>query len=200
MKKRILLTILLGICCISIQAKPTLHTKQSVLDGAYYIESDWVTMVSAVPLISSNGIELGLQAQKPTAKIGEEEIIWRLMIRFDKADKEVVIRETSDFLILTLFDKTDLKLRPAFDVAKPQDSWYNSSLNQIYYYHTVLYTITPEQLDQIINSGVENIQFSYGFDMHSSSVYSFDKSFKKDKMGKTLKGMLPIVKSALDKL
>lgn len=198
--KRILSTILLGILCVSIHAKPTFHTKKSVLNGMYYIDSDLTTIVHAVPLISSSGIELGLQAQKPTAKTGEEEIIWSLMIRFDKPSKPVVVRESSDFLILTLFDKTNLKLRPAFDLEKPQDSWYNSSANEVYYFHTVFYIVTQEQLNQIIKSGVEKIQFAYGLDMQSPSVYSFDKSFKKDKIGETLKGLLPIVTLAIGRL
>lgn len=197
--KRILLAILLGILCSSTQAKPT-RTIQVVQNGIYYVESDREHIVHGVPLVLSDDISLCLQAQKPTAKTGEEEVIWWLVVNLDKAAREVIIRENSDFLTLNLFDETTLKLHPAFDVVGARSSHLIGNTTLIYYYHTIIYAINTEQIEHIINSGVESMQLSYDLDQQGASKDTSDKSFKKDKIGEVLKSMYPLVKSAIDSL
>lgn len=199
MQNRILLALLLGILSLSVQAKPS-KTITKVQNGIYYTESGKETLATGVPLISSDGVELSLQAQKPTAKTGEEELRWWLVITFAKAAKEVVIRENSDLLTLNLFDKTKLELRSAHDITGAVASRLIEKTTLVYYYHVIFYAISPAQIEQIINNGVESMQFSYAYDMQSPSMSVFDKSFKKDKVGEALKEMYPAVKAAMDEL
>lgn len=174
--KSILSTILLWTLCLSLQAKtPPLTLRIS--DNRIY---------SAESIIWTSRIGIGLQATKPTAKTGEEEVIWRLVIRFHQ-DWPIGIREDSDFLTLTLFDNTQLKLRPAFNVGQPY-----AVLSPGYSYKA-FYTVTQEQMEKLINSGVASISLA-------NTLGTYDRSFKKDKIGLALNEMRLVIETAIDEL
>lgn len=202
MKNRILLAVLLGCLCLSVQAKPTKSPKSTkptaiVQNGMYYVESNRES-VAGVSTMLSDVVNFSLQASKPTAKTCEEDCAWWLVLYFGKAQREVVVKENSDLLTLNLFDGTNLKLRPSSDINGALNSV--GSANSIYYIHVIFYPVNLTQIEQIINTGVESMQFSYGYDKQSISAEAFNQSFKEDKIGATLKEMYSAVKSTIDEL
>lgn len=179
MKRVLLSTILLVSSCLILQAKQPLRPSVYALNETYIVGIEGPQMT----YIEGN-TKFGALAIKPTAKTGEEEVIWQLMFSFDQYDP-IEIRENSDFLTLTFWDNTQLKLRPASNITS----------TAIYYSHHVLafYIVTQEQMEKIINSGVSHISLVH-------NIGSYNKPIKKNKMSIALNDMRLAIETVIDEL